>query len=80
MSASEMQTFFICFAFYVGDLVQYDDLWNYYVILRKIIDLIYAKSLQKEVVNILEALLAEHHILYQQLFMLGQITRTQALC
>lgn len=68
MSASEMQTFFICFAFYVGDLVQYDDLWNYYVILRKIIDLIYAKSLQKEVVNILEALLAEHHTLYQQLF------------
>lgn len=68
MSASEIQTFFTCFAFYVGDLVQYDDLWSYYIILRKIVDLQNAKCLQRGAVKLLETLTTEHHRLYQEIF------------
>lgn len=68
MSASEIQTFFICFAFYVGDLVPYDDLWSYYIILRKIVDFINAKYLQRGAAKLLEALTTEHHRLYQEIF------------
>jgi len=68
MSASEIQTFFTCFAFYVGDFVQYDSLWSYHIILQKIVDLINAKYLQRGAIKLLKTLTTEHHRLYQEIF------------
>jgi len=69
MSASEMHTFVLIFAFLVGDLVDTDDeVWYFYQLMRKINDIVYAPKIQREVADYLNVLVSEHHRLYIKLF------------
>jgi len=47
-SASEMSNFLLLFPFIVEEDVSYDEVWEYYLTLRKIHDLVNAKYLQEE--------------------------------
>jgi len=51
-SASEMSNFLHLFPFIVGEDVSHDEIWEYYLILRKIHDLVNAKYLQEECVEL----------------------------
>lgn len=62
-----MYNFTFMFCMLVGDLVLYDEVWEF-IILKKILDLVSAKIIQKECANLLEFLVAEHHKLYLRLF------------
>ncbi|XP_029674533.1 uncharacterized protein LOC115242409 [Formica exsecta] len=68
-SASEMSYFLLLFPFIVGEDVCHDDVWEYYLILRKIHDLVNAKYLQEECAELLGVLIEEHHVKYCNLFM-----------
>jgi len=68
-SASEMSNFLLLFPFLVREDVSYDEVWEYYLILRKIHDIVNAKYLQEECTELLGVLIEEHHIKYCNLFM-----------
>lgn len=68
MSANEMYNFTFMFCMLVGDLVSHDDVWEFVIILKKILDLVSTKTIQKECVSLLEFLVAEHHKMYLKLF------------
>ncbi|XP_011862141.1 PREDICTED: uncharacterized protein LOC105558828 [Vollenhovia emeryi] len=68
-SANEMSNFLLLFPFLVGEDVSYDEVWEYYLILRKIHDLVNAKYLQKECAGLLGVLVEEHHVKYCNVFM-----------
>lgn len=69
MSASEMYNFTFMFCMLVGDLVSHDDdVWEFVIILKKILDLVSTKTIEKECVSLLEFLVAEHHKMYLKLF------------
>lgn len=68
MSASEMYNFTFMFCMLVGDLVPHDEVWEFVIILKKILDLVSAKIIQKEYASSLEFLVAEHHSMYLRLF------------
>lgn len=59
-SASEMSNFVVLFPFIIGEDVSHDDVWEYYLILRKIHDLINAKCLQKECAELLAVLVESY--------------------
>ncbi|XP_036146073.1 uncharacterized protein LOC118646711 [Monomorium pharaonis] len=67
-SASEMSNFLLLFPFLVGEDVPHDDVWQYFLSLRKIHDIVNAKYLQKECAELLEVLVAEHNEKYMSLF------------
>lgn len=74
MSASEMRTFVLCFSMYIGDLVPLKDrVWQFYLTLRSIFDIAFARTLRKESVKILEVLTQTHNEDYLDLFN-GKIT------
>ena len=68
MSASEMMAFVYFFSLLVGDLVSHDEVWFFYLTLRKIVDIVIAPSLQKECADLLDILVSEHHEMYVRLF------------
>jgi len=68
-SASEMSNFLLLFPFIVGEDVSHDEIWEYYLILRKIHDLVNAKYLQEEYAELLGVLVEKHHVKYCNLFM-----------
>ncbi|OXU16255.1 hypothetical protein TSAR_008470, partial [Trichomalopsis sarcophagae] len=68
MTASEMFNFTILFAFFVGDLISRDSVWQLYIMIRQISDIIYSKKMQIGTIDLLENLISEHHAHYQQLF------------
>ncbi|KAL6418564.1 hypothetical protein ACFW04_012001 [Cataglyphis niger] len=67
-SASEMNYFLLLFPFIIGEDVCHDDVWEYYLILRKIHDLVNAKY-QEECAELFGVLVEEHHVKYCNLFM-----------
>lgn len=69
MSASEMLCLVRYFCIIVGDLVNEDnEVWQFYLILRQIIDVISSKSIQSKCVPFLSTLLSEHNELFVKLF------------
>lgn len=56
------------FPFLVGDLVSYDEVWNFYLTLRKIIKIEVAPAIHKEYAGFLNKLILEHHEINTRLF------------
>lgn len=69
MSASEMLMFVHLFPLLVGDLVPSDDpVWQFLIILLKIIQIILCSVVDAPTVKLLESLITEHHENYINLF------------
>lgn len=69
MSASEMLCFVRYFAVIIGDLIpQENEVWKFYLVLRKIIDFITVKNITEAIVLNLEHYIKEHHLMYLSLF------------
>lgn len=69
MSASEMLCFSRHLGVVIGDLVPIDsEIWQLYILLRKIIEIVTLKSIQLEYATLLTTLITEHHLLYLKLF------------
>jgi hypothetical protein len=57
------------FGLMIGDLVpEQDEVWNFYLVLRQILDLVLVQSTHNGELLLLQALIAEHHELYVSLF------------
>ena len=53
----------------VGDLVSYkDDMWQFYLLLRQIVDIVLSRRIQKGCGALLSNLAKEHHTLFNELF------------
>lgn len=69
MSASEMLHFVRYFALVIGDLIPFEDpIWELYLSLREILDIILANFTTASLIDLLETLVSEHHNLYMTLF------------
>jgi len=69
IKAIEMFRLVSHFAFMVGDVIPQDDeVWNFYLVLRQIFDLVLAHSITLGELRLLQTLIAEHHELYVSLF------------
>ncbi|XP_033229734.1 uncharacterized protein LOC117181282 [Belonocnema kinseyi] len=73
MSESEMHTFILIFPMLVEDIVEgginiENEIWQYFSVLRQIMDICFAKSLRTELIDILDSLVNQHHNLYLKLF------------
>lgn len=69
MSASEMMMFVHLFPLLVGDLVLEDDaVWQFLIILVKIIEIILSSVIHAPTIQMLESLISEHHENYINLF------------
>ena len=69
MSSSEMQNFILIFGMLVGDLVSHeDDMWQFYLLLRRIVDIVLSRRIQKGCGALLSNLVKEHHTLFNKLF------------
>ncbi|RYA67249.1 hypothetical protein DD595_26405, partial [Enterobacter cloacae complex sp. 4DZ3-17B2] len=67
MTSSEMQNFILMFSMLVGDLVPHDDVWQLYLILRQIVDIVLSRRVQKGCGPLLSNLVTEHHTLFNKL-------------
>lgn len=68
-SASERLTFTLILPMLMGDLVDTDDdVWQYFLCLREIVDIVFARELQTECCALLETLVCEHHEMFIKLF------------
>ena len=69
MSASEMCNLVIYFSLIIGDLVPIDTpVWEYYLTLQLILDILLAKSITHQTISYLESLITIHHSLYLEHF------------
>lgn len=69
MSASEMCSFAKNFSLLIGDLIpENDTVWELYLTLIQIIDIITCRVVHPGYVNLLSTLISEHHTLYIELF------------
>ncbi|KAE8745958.1 hypothetical protein FOCC_FOCC007319 [Frankliniella occidentalis] len=69
MSGSEMHNFTLIFSLLVGDLISTKDkVWKYYLLLRKILDVVYAPAIQVQYIDSFSHLVASHHKMYKKLF------------
>ena len=69
MSASEMLCLVRYFSVIIGDLVNEDnEVWQFYLLLRQIIDLVTSRSFQTKCVTLLRTLISEHNEMYINLF------------
>lgn len=69
MKAIEMLRLVQNFSVIVGDVVpEGDDVWQFYLVLRQILDIILASSITDSELKLLKLLVTEHHQLYVQLF------------
>jgi len=65
LSASEMMSLVRYFGLIVGDFIpQNDHVWELYILMRKIFDLLISTSFQKGCSDLLQTLVAEHNELY----------------
>lgn len=68
-SAAELMNFTLYLSVIMGDLVDLDNpVWEYYLILRKILDILLLKKIWTGLVAYLDSLISEHHTLYISLF------------
>lgn len=68
MYANETITFVILFSFYVYDLVLRDEMWDFYLAIREVTDIIYSSILPLDSDKLLDECIRNHHILRQKLF------------
>eukprot|EP00102_Acyrthosiphon_pisum_P023948 XP_016661158.1 PREDICTED: uncharacterized protein LOC107884143 [Acyrthosiphon pisum] len=69
MSASEMLCFSRHLGVMIGDLVPNNsEIWQLYILLKKIIDIVISKSIQTECIFLLKTLITEHNQLYIKIF------------
>ncbi|KAB0793118.1 hypothetical protein PPYR_12738 [Photinus pyralis] len=69
MSASEMMCFIKYFGVMMGDLVPVDDpVWELYLCLREILDVVLSNAVTTEIANMFETLVSEHNELFITLF------------
>lgn len=69
MSAAEMLCCVKYFALAIGEYVPLDDpVWQLYINLREILDIVLARSVSSEVANLLDVLITEHNNQYINLF------------
>ena len=69
MSASEMKNLVIYFSVIMGDIVPQDcGVWNYYLLMQQILDILLAKSITHDTINYLGGLIEEHHAAYLNFF------------
>jgi hypothetical protein len=68
MSASEMLTFVHFLPIMVGDLIPHDDVWEFLLLLVKLIDLVLSHSFSEEKLLVLERTVHLHNSLYVSLF------------
>ena len=70
MLSSEMNNFILIFGMLVDDLVSYeDDMWQFYLLLRRIVDIVLSRRIQKGCGALLSNLVKEHHTLFNKLFL-----------
>lgn len=69
MSAAEMMFFIYHFGLIIGDLVpEHDEAWSLYIILTKILDIVTAPYVRRQITEYLSVLIAEHHEIYCRVF------------
>ncbi|XP_033212175.1 uncharacterized protein LOC117169776 [Belonocnema kinseyi] len=73
MSTSEMHTFILVFPMLVEDLIEggidmEQEIWQLFSLLRQIMDICFAKSLSRDMIDIFDCLVNQHHNLYLKLF------------
>lgn len=70
MTAAELRTFFLIFPILIFDLIKpdQDKVWDFYLVLRKIYDIISSLDIQENFVYILNSYVATHHEMYLKLF------------
>jgi hypothetical protein len=69
LSASEMIFFIRMFPFLIGDSVSKNDIvWDFYLNLRGIVDIVFSKVMHKDTRFFLSILIEEHLKMYLQLF------------
>lgn len=69
MSAREVMTFIHFFPLMIGDLIPEDDeVWNFVIILLKIVELLLSYKFTESSIIYLEQLIKDHNFLYSQLF------------
>jgi len=67
LSASEMMSLTRSFSLIIGDFIPKNDcVWELYILLRQILDLLTSSILQIECSELLQTLVAEHHDLYMK--------------
>ena len=65
MSASEMLNLVKYFSIIIGDLVPRENsIWEYYLVLNEILDIVMRKKISANTVSYLENLISRHHFLY----------------
>ena len=75
MSASEMQTFILIFSMLVGDLVPHDDeVWEFYLCIRRVMDIILAKKVPKSWGKVLKSYIEEMYKMYLKVFPAETVT------
>lgn len=68
MSASELMTFTKYLGFLIANLIpESDPVWELYILLRRIIDIIVSPYVSHEHLPLLNSLIEEHHTLYLKL-------------
>lgn len=69
MSAREVMTFIHFFPFMIGDLVpNHDEVWLFFLILLKIVDLLLSHTFNTDSINYLKQLISKHNHQYNLLF------------
>ncbi|KAJ8671614.1 hypothetical protein QAD02_002873 [Eretmocerus hayati] len=69
LSGSETTTLFLILPFLIGDLIDLNsDVWQFYLVLREILDLVMAKDIEMKSTFLLDSLVEEHHKMFVTLF------------
>ena len=69
LSAAEMKNFVLIFSVAVGDFVPDDDpVWNFYIVHKRLLNLLLLKEITEDLANYIDLLIAEHNHLYVTLF------------
>ncbi|KAJ8681317.1 hypothetical protein QAD02_017104 [Eretmocerus hayati] len=69
LTASETTTLYLIFRFLIGDQIDLgDEVWQFYLVLREILDLIQARDIQIECTYLIDSLIETHHEMFVRLF------------
>ncbi|KAJ8674307.1 hypothetical protein QAD02_005569 [Eretmocerus hayati] len=69
LTASETMTLYLILPFLIGDQIDLEDeVWQFYLVLREVLDLIQARDIQIECTYLIDSLIETHHEMYVRLF------------
>jgi len=69
MTAREMMTFVHYFSLMIGDLIPiYDEVWNFYLVFIKIIDILLSYKYTESTISYLKQLISQHNSMYTHFF------------